>query len=144
MGNAWFDVLGVTVLPRQDGLAPVEMSRGNVEPEPVKKEFNTVEQFDIIKETEPADKAGDINPQPQDEGSIEMAKKETNELAEPVALMHRGDVDHKALFGAAGIESGGDVSDVVIVLKRNQETIETLTAELDQLQKIEADRKSVV
>lgn len=141
LGNAWFDVLAVTVLPRQDSLAPVEMSRGNVEPEPVKKEFNTVEQFDIIKETEPADKAGDINPQPQDEGSIEMAKKETNESAEPVALMHRGDVDHVALFGAAGIESGGDVSDVVIVLKRNQETIETLTAELDQLKKIEAERK---
>lgn len=142
LGNAWFDVLAVTVLPRQDSLAPLEMSRAAATVDTAgNKVLEENEQFDRMNETpiDIVDGVGDVTA--TDEGSIEMAKNETKENVEAVVLMNRGDAAHVELFGAAGIPSDGNVSDVVLVLKRNAETITELTAKVDEY-KAAADERA--
>ena len=162
LGEAWFDVLAITTLPRQDSLAPLEMSRGTESVDSEREEidvgvddisvFESQERFGRIEVNENLSRgdephkpnAWDEHSQPtqiSQDGQTMTTKKD--ETIENIVLLNRDTAQSRELFKVAGYEGEENIDAFTEHLSRQSVELSALRAEIADFKEEEQRREQI-
>lgn len=162
LGEAWFDVLAITTLPRQDSLAPLEMSRGaeSLDTEGVEGDVelgeNSLSQsqdrFGRIETDEELNRGDEPHKpdareqherpaQNRQDGPTMTTKKD--ETTEAVVLLARDSAQSRELFKVAGYEGEENIDALTEHLSRQGVELSALRAEIADYKEDEARRAQI-